>query len=152
MGKSVVLIANGILQETEWMRPLLEAADLIGAIDGGANYLYALDHLPDWILGDFDSIEATTRCWSSGVLSYQYPAAKDFTDLELGIQQALDDGATDITILGGTGGRLDQELGNLFLLFHPDYAHLPMRFVEPSQTTFAIHNSLQISGHPWCSY
>ena len=45
-----------------------------------------------------------------------HPVDKDETDLELALQIAIDEGATEIDVLAVLGGRLDQSLANLMLL------------------------------------
>lgn len=49
----------------------------------------------------------------------QYPKAKDYTDTQMVLEWILSEGASEITILGATGGRLDHFLSNLNILMKP---------------------------------
>lgn len=96
-------------------------AFLICADSGGETAL-AWGLQPDLLLGDMDSInsDALTQLQAIPTLPVQqYPVAKNETDLELALQAALERGAQRITIIGALGGRLDQTLGNLYLLAWP---------------------------------
>ncbi len=96
-----------------------ENPDVIIAADSGLEACYEMGIVPDHILGDFDSAKQS-------VLEYykervpecirQFPTRKDETDTELALREAIRLGATKITILGGTGTRLDHVLGNIQLL------------------------------------
>ena len=98
-------------------------AVLICADSGGAVALeWGLK--PALVIGDMDSLNAQVlaQLEAEGVPVERYPAAKDETDLELAILAALARGCQQITLVGGLGGRLDQTLGNLFLLALPKLA------------------------------
>jgi thiamine pyrophosphokinase len=78
--------------------------------------------IPDFLVGDMDSISPAalkTLSEMSGVQVKAFKPEKDETDLELAIYFALEAGATEITICGGIGGRLDHTLANLYLLAMP---------------------------------
>jgi len=87
--------------------------DLIIAADSGYENALALGVQPDMILGDFDSLKADIP---SDIKKLQVPAQKDFTDTQLAVDTALKNGASEIVIIGGIGGRLDHTLSNLGIL------------------------------------
>lgn len=86
--------------------------DLILAADCGYLSAKKLHVTPNIILGDFDS--ATVPKTNAEVLIV--PAEKDETDTMLSCTVAIERGADTLLILGGTGGRADHFLSNLFLL------------------------------------
>ncbi len=103
-----------------------QAAISAGAIlicaDSGGEAALAWGLKPDFLVGDMDSISPATRAALEampGVELRVVPVEKDETDLELALYTALEIGASDITIVGGLGGRLDHTLGNLYLLAAP---------------------------------
>ena len=96
---------------------LLTEEDLRGdvyiAADAGRLTAEKCGIAPDVIAGDFDSspVPADTKAEIIRV-----PAEKDVTDTMLACDLAISRGANALRILGGTGGRIDHELSNLFLL------------------------------------
>ena len=84
----------------------VRAADLVIAADGGARRLLDLEIAPHYLVGDLDSLpqETVGRLTSAGCQLQRHPTDKDATDTELAIALALDQGATDIDLVGATGG------------------------------------------------
>ncbi len=92
-------------------------ADLVIAADGGALYLAESNLIPHVLLGDFDSISGPVlekMQQQSEVISF--PTHKDYTDMELAINLAVERGAKELVLLGACGSRLDHTMGNVFLL------------------------------------
>lgn len=118
---SVLLFANGEVEGQDWLRPYLAQATAVIAVDGGSRHLFALNHLPDLVVGDMDSLPNEVRRWlmAAHVPFLTYPAAKDETDLELALLHAVQTYSQPLQIVGGLGGRLDQTLANILLLSHP---------------------------------
>ena len=143
-----VLLANGPLDLSRKVRALVATADRLVGVDGGSRHLDVLDRLPDVAVGDMDSIPETLlgRYRDSGVETHLHPPRKDATDLELALELALDRGATRISILGGTGGRLDHTLGNLFLLARCLPAGIPACVMDEGQCVHLVDRSLTLSG------
>jgi thiamine pyrophosphokinase len=68
----------------------------------------------------------------------RYPPAKNETDLELALLEALRRGARWLRIIGGMGGRLDQSYGNILLLSIPQLAGIDARYVSSMQTLWLV--------------
>ena len=81
-------------------------------------FLESTGFLPDVIIGDFDSLTETQyqRYEKLGAKIIKYPVEKDETDGELALQYCQERGFNNIIIIGFAGGRLDQQLANIFLL------------------------------------
>lgn len=143
-----ILLANGHLAFSRNVRSLIDAADRLVGVDGGCRHLEALGRLPDIAVGDMDSIPDSLlmRYHDAGVETHLHPPRKDATDLELALDLALDRGATRISILGGTGGRLDHTLGNLFLLSRCLPAGIPACVMDEGQCVHLVDRSLTLSG------
>ncbi|MDE2992941.1 MAG: thiamine diphosphokinase [Chloroflexota bacterium] len=119
----------------------VRAADLVIAADGGARRLLGLGIAPHYLVGDLDSLplETVARLVSAGCQLQRHPADKDATDTELAIALALDQGATDIDLVGATGGaRLDHSLANVLLLAADWPASVRLRLVEPTATALVV--------------
>ncbi len=87
--------------------------DLCIAADSGYKNAKALGESVDILLGDFDSLGEQKP---ENVKIVTVPAEKDFTDTQLAVKTALENGADDIVIIGGLSGRLDHTMANLGLL------------------------------------
>lgn len=118
---TVLVFANGDLEEIEWIRPYLEMATAVIAADGGTRHLWRLDHLPDGVIGDMDSLPGEARQWlnAANIPLIMAQEDKDETDLELALLYTAKRYDEAILIFGASGGRLDQTLANILLLAHP---------------------------------
>jgi thiamine pyrophosphokinase len=97
-------------------------ADAVIAADGGLAGAYALGLQPTLLVGDLDSVDPALagRAESAGLRVMRVPPAKDESDTELALLEALRSGARRVTIVGALGGdRVDHELANVWLLAHP---------------------------------
>ncbi len=116
-----VLIITGGSIDVSFAKQYMESRkwDFIICADSGMEFCRSEGILPDILLGDFDSAKSGTVEYFKHLCPERmltFPAQKDETDTELAILKALEAGAKDITILGGTGSRLDHVLGNIHLL------------------------------------
>jgi thiamine pyrophosphokinase len=116
---TVLIFANGDVDDPEWIRPYLKDAIALIAADGGVRHLLALDCLPDILVGDMDSLSSAEEAQIAEVEKVHHPAAKDETDLELALAHASGVYEGKILVFGAFGGRVDQTLANTFLLAHP---------------------------------
>ena len=117
-----VVVAHGDVLPSD--RAVIGTKDYLVAADGGAIALERWKLLPHLVVGDMDSLgdAGVERMARLGVPVAKFPAAKDESDLELAVAQALAAGATEIVLLGALGGdRLDHETANLLLLADPGY-------------------------------
>ncbi|MGB7861432.1 MAG: thiamine diphosphokinase [Acidimicrobiia bacterium] len=94
--------------------------DLVVAADSGYDSARALGFAVDVIVGDMDSI-ATTEI-PDHVIVERHSPEKDATDLELALKLAVRDHPARIVVVGGSGGRLDHEIGIAHLLCSPRWA------------------------------
>ena len=117
-----VVVGHGDVLPSD--RALIGANDYVVAADGGAFALERWKLLPHLVVGDMDSLgdAGVERFARQGVPVAKFPAAKDESDLELAVAQAIAAGATEVVVLGALGGdRLDHEAANLLLLADPGY-------------------------------
>lgn len=103
------------------------------AADSGLEFCGRNHILPDIAVGDFDSVREITLSRfkeKEGIVWYELNPEKDDTDTEFAIRKAMELGAEKITILGGTGSRLDHVLGNIELLGIGMEAGVPIELVD----------------------
>lgn len=115
-------------------------APLVIGADGGARFAAALGLTLDHIIGDMDSLTPAevTAFEAAGVSIHRYPEEKNETDLELALLFAVEQGCEQIRVLGATGGRLDQLLGNILLLALPALRGRDVRLVADNQATWLL--------------
>lgn len=92
------------------------SCDYIIAADGGARHCRKLGIKPDLIVGDMDSIDSLTELALAGITKILLPKEKNITDTECAIDEALRRKFSQVTILGGVGGRIDHTIGNIALV------------------------------------
>ena len=145
---ALLIFANGILDEVEWVRPYLAKATAVWAADGGSRHLFRLNHLPDRVIGDMDSLETAVLAWlTTGNVPFdQYPPAKDETDLELALLLAAKQVDAEIWLVGLLGGRLDQMLANILLLSHPALLGKTVKLITPSEQAWLVRHQTEIVG------
>ncbi|MCY6483995.1 thiamine diphosphokinase [Clostridium aestuarii] len=114
----VVIVSGGTAPSDELINKEIEDCTYLICADSGANCLYEYDICPDFIIGDFDSIEPKVFEYFKNKHSniIQYPPEKDYTDTEIAVNKAVELGANKIILLGCTGTRIDHSLGNLGML------------------------------------
>lgn len=113
-----ILFGGAAIEDYSFCRPYLADADEIICCDGGMHHAKALGIQPDHIVGDFDSVlpEVLEEYRKAGISIRQFPTHKDETDMQLGLQLALELGADTVVMIGGIGSRLDHTLANAHLL------------------------------------
>ena len=96
--------------------------DHIIGVDGGLKFCYDHKIVPTRIVGDFDTLSPEILTWykkNTQIEIREYNPVKDATDTQIAVELALSLGSDHVTILGGTGTRLDHVLGNIQTLFLP---------------------------------
>jgi len=135
MSGRVVIVANGVPASDTAFAAWVHQGDLLIAADGGARLLRNNDLVPDYVIGDFDSLTAIelAQLEANNVQLQRHPVDKDETDLELALHFALEHEPEEILILAALGGRWDQSLANILLLANPKWRGMPITLVDGSQ-------------------
>lgn len=136
----VVVVAAGDLDPADLSH--LRDAELTIAADGGAESLRRAGRRPDALVGDLDSVEPSliAELEAGGTHVDRHPTDKETSDTELAMAAAWEAGATEIVLLGATGGgRLDHELANLLLLADPALAGRDVMAAHGSTRVRALH-------------
>lgn len=103
--KKVFLLLNG---EKPKEVPNFSVYDLICATDGAYQYLEKHKIVPDFVSGDFDSLDAIPK-----EIEVIKTPKQDFTDFDKILQILFDKGFTNIDVYGASGQEQDHFLGNL---------------------------------------
>lgn len=116
MSKTVI-ISGGMLDEG-FTEKVLEANPeaYIIAVDKGLEYLYNHKIEPQYIVGDFDSIDPKVIDYyrkETNIPIREYNPVKDVTDTEIALRLGITLGSKEMILLGATGGRIDHLWANV---------------------------------------
>ena len=140
------LIVTGGMMTDEIITNVIKKGgyEVVIAVDSGTEFLYRAGIIPDIIVGDLDSANPDIIDYDRdfeyidfGILKPE----KDDTDTEHAIHEAVRRGASDITIVGGTGTRLDHVLGNITLLGIGLEHQVPITIIDE-------HNRIRMINQP----
>lgn len=145
-----LIFVNGEVRHIEALRNLIQPEDMLIAADGGLRHLMDLGRTPHILIGDLDSIDLSLLpdLQIKGVEVLRFPVEKDETDLELAIQTAMKRSCKSIILVGALGGRLDQTLGNIFLLTNSEWTDLDISMDDGIDQVFLIRAEKNIHGQP----
>ena len=112
---------------------------IVIAADAGADRLLKFNIVPDWIIGDLDSIseKAITKLEDWTITN------KDIqkTDLEKAVDYAFEKGVKEIVIVGWEGGRIDHTLAALGMAFDPR-----IKLIDDKFTVYCVDGEKRIKG------
>ncbi len=143
-----VVFGSAAIENYGFCKKYLQPANVVICCDGGLEHAKALGIVPDYIVGDFDSVEDATFVEFQGqnIPIHQFPTHKDETDMQLGIRLALELSAKDITILGGIGNRFDHTLANAHLLLWLLKLGIVARLVDERNVVQLMEGELVLEG------
>lgn len=135
-----LIVCNGYVLDNSLITEEIKKSDFIIAADGGGNILHNANIIPDFLVGDLDSIsnEVLNYFYSKNVMVEKYPVDKDFTDGEIALQKAVDLEVDEISFLGCTGERFDHVLGNLALLYKALNNNIKAKIIDKNNIIYLI--------------
>lgn len=141
-----VLVAGGSLKD-EFANEMIKklCPDLLIAVDRGMDYFERNQKKADLLIGDLDSVSKwTLKNLSDKTERMTFPAQKDDTDLSLSIQEAIRRGASEIFILGATGGRFDHSVAGIQAMSSALKAKIPCFLLDEQNRIRLISEKLSI--------
>ena len=125
-------------------------AGTVVAADGGLDRAAALGLSVDVVVGDLDSVDpgALAAAEAAGTRVIRHPEAKDATDLELALDEAIALGAQRVLVVASGGGRLDHLVGSLLLLGAERYAGLTLDALVGDAVVHVVRGERTIAGEP----
>ena len=125
-------------------------ARTVVAADGGLERALALGLEVDVVVGDLDSTtpDSLAEAERRGARIVRHPAAKDATDLELALDEAVALGARQVLVVASAEGRLDHLLASLLLLAHERYADLELSALVGSAAVEVVRGTRRLDGAP----
>ena len=97
--------------------------DIVVGVDKGIGYCLDIGVVPDFLMGDFDSIapELLKDPRLDGVDKQSFPARKNSSDLDLALQWLCSSNVSHVSLLAISGGRSDHHLLNWLLPLQKDW-------------------------------
>ena len=120
------------------------------AADGGLERALALGLDVDVVIGDLDSGSeaAVAAAERAGARVVRHPVAKDATDLELALDEAVALGARRVLVVASAGGRLDHLLASLLQLGSDRLAGLELDALVGEALVHVVRGERRLSGTP----
>ncbi len=137
---TAVLICGGDITAAFLRKCLEQYTDaFIYAVDGGLTVADSAQVMPDVLVGDFDTADASLVArYEKRCEVLRHVPEKDATDTELAVDNALARRADRIVMLGATGSRMDHTLANVHMLF---------RILEQGKQAWIVNENNRISLH-----
>ena len=141
----VVVVASGAGPSVA-----VPGAPTVIAADGGLDRATALGLDVDVVIGDLDSVSAgaLAAAEEAGARIVRHPEAKDATDLELALDEAVRIGARRVLVVASAEGRLDHLLGSLLLLGADAYAAIELDAIVGDALVHVVRGERALRGSP----
>ena len=124
----------------EYIKSHIREDDFIICADSGYDRALEFGITPDVVLGDMDSVKSQKYPEDTII----FPARKDFTDSELAVIYAIENGYVEALLFGMIGTRMDHSLANFTLLPRFENACI----INANNEIYFVKNSITLSGNP----
>lgn len=143
-----IIVSGGNPPSEELFYRVTENFDLLICADSGADFMYKLNIIPDYIVGDCDSVDTAVMDFfiKKGCEFKRFPKDKDFTDTELAFKLAVEKRADEIIFLGCTGTRIDHILGNIGILSRCLEYKISAHMIDDYNSIFFTDKPVTITG------
>ena len=147
MKNKIAIIANGTIQDIDYHNQKIKDIDIIICADGGSNNAVKMNLIPDYIIGDFDSIEKKTLDYfkEKGKTKLIHDNDESKTDLELALSLAVSLEPKEILIFGAIGNRFDHTLANILCLTYIN-PEIKAQIINENNIIELVENELDING------
>lgn len=117
MNTKTLIISGGEI-DREFLNAFMEneKIDYIIAVDKGLEILDKINVVPDYIVGDFDSVNKDILLKYNNSKIKKLNPKKDFSDTHIALKLAIQLKSKSIHILGALGKRMDHALANIHIL------------------------------------
>lgn len=113
--RSALILLNGDMRDSKPVLAASRRSDSVICADGGARHAVALRLVPDFIVGDMDSLpKGLPKSWKKTLYWCDFDPERSDLDKALDFARSL--GVRDVRVAGVLGGGLDHELVNFAAL------------------------------------
>jgi len=143
---SVIIIGSGSNIDIDIFEFENSNIEYVICADGGLEKAENLKLVPNVIIGDMDSVNKVVlkKYLDMKIELVKYPAEKNYTDMELAIEYALEKGFKDIILIGATGSRLDHTFANILLIEAYYKKGIRVKIIDNNNIIQLITNSMEI--------
>lgn len=114
------------------------------AVDRGLEILYQIHVVPNYVVGDFDSVSNEILQYyksKTQVNFHQYHSEKDYTDTDIALKLAIELNSSMITVLGALGRRMDHAIANIHILKYALDAKTPCQILDRNNRIYLINDT-----------
>ena len=147
--KSVLIIANGKSPQKQLLQKLVNNSDCIIAADGGCNICFKNNIYPDYVIGDFDSIDNKLKKHFNNS-EFIYRPGQDEHDLLKALKFCESLKPKIVVVTSVFGKRIDHTLSNLFILQNQKF-NFGLEFIDDYGKVFIINHKFEFNlakNHP----
>ena len=114
--------------------------------DGGLEKAENLNLVPNIIIGDLDSVNSSVlkKYTDMNIEIVKYPREKNYTDMELAIEYALEKNYKDIVLIGAVGSRLDHTMANMLLIEKYYNKGINIKIIDNNNKIQIVTNKMEI--------
>ncbi|HMQ11311.1 MAG TPA: thiamine diphosphokinase [Oligoflexia bacterium] len=118
MQQSVLIIANHVFDDLEFLQQQLQKFNTVICCDGAANDMKKINFIPTLIIGDLDSLSSESRDFFQDKVEIIHKPSQYQCDLEKALDYCVDKGYKNVNLIGLEGGRADYAIANFIVLKH----------------------------------
>ena len=120
MKTAALFLGGSYPSSKEFYNGRLSKADLVVAVDSGAEMLRCLGVYPHLLVGDMDSLSRSSYEWcvEHGSETLLLSVEKDDTDTEIAIRELERRGVSEVEVFGATGKRPDHFIATIFSIYN----------------------------------
>ena len=122
----------------------LNKYDIIIAVDKGLESLDTISKVPDYIVGDFDSIDTEILKKYKTTKTKKLNPEKDYTDTHSALNLAIELNSTHITIIGAIGTRIDHTIANIHILKEAIDKNIKAKIINERNEIQLINKKIKI--------
>ncbi|WP_455538444.1 thiamine diphosphokinase [Terrisporobacter sp.] len=140
----VCIVLNGEINDYNKIKKIIidKNYDYIIGADGGCNHLYKMNIIPNYIIGDLDSIDKDIVYYykNKNINLKKYPREKDETDSQICINLAKDLNCSEVDFYGALGGRIDHTIANIGLMHYSRKMNIKPKIISEKEEVIIIKN------------
>lgn len=143
---NTLIISGGDINIENIKKYIIDYENII-AVDKGLEALYRLKIFPNYVVGDFDSINQEILKFyegNSNVIFQKLNPEKDNTDTDMALKLAINLKSSKIAILGALGKRMDHALANIHILKDALDAKIPCYILDNNNKIYLIDEDFTI--------